>query len=500
MNGGYSEGKNEQISAAGITYNTLGTMQRNNRYYKTPSTNHNFGAQLTYNEPIADRNYLQLSYCYNYSYSKNDRMAFVYDSNAYRDLTESIAQNRYDVDAILKFMEEAGYEMRDTAKLCQFSEYRNHNQTISLQLRRVRVNYNFSLGVDAYPQRTVLNYHYMGKEYPEVSRTVFNVAPRANLRWNFDKHTNLRLRYQGYTSQPSMTNLLDITDDSNPLYITKGNPNLKPSFSHRVNLNFNSYKPEPQRGMWVWGNFNTTSNSISNKTTYDPVTGVRTTMPMNINGNWNIGGGGGMNSGIGEKKLFNAGGHFGFGYSRNVGFYNNATAGTDDDQNIKSITGNTWANGGLSTSFHNEWLYAELKGDLNYGHVRNNVNTQGNQDTYNYSYGAQAQWTLPFGMQITSDIRMNSRRGYAQENMNTDELLWNASVSHSFLQGKALTLKAEIFDILHRQTNISRSVDAFSRRDSRNNTIYQYAMFSAIYRFSIYGGRNTMGTDKERRD
>ena len=44
------------------------------------------------------------------------------------------------------------------------------------------------------------------------------------------------------------------------------------------------------------------------------------------------------------------------------------------------------------------------------------------------------------------------------------------------------------------------TVDAFSRRDSRNNTIYQYAMFSAIYRFSIYGGKNTMGTDKERKD
>lgn len=56
------------------------------------------------------------------------------------------------------------------------------------------------------------------------------------------------------------------------------------------------------------------------------------------------------------------------------------------------------------------------------------------------------------------------------------------------------------FDILHQQTNISRSVNAFSRSDSRNNTIYQYAMFSAILRFSIYGGRNTMGTDKEKRE
>lgn len=131
---------------------------------------------------------------------------------------------------------------------------------------------------------------------------------------------------------------------------------------------------------------------------------------------------------------------------------------------------------------------------------RNNVNSNGNQDTYNFSYGGHFQYNAPWGTQISTDMRMSSRRGYSQASMNTNELLWNASISHSILQGKALTLKAEIFDILHQQTNISRAVDAFSRRDSRNNTIYQYAMFSAIYRFSIYGGKNTMGTDKERKD
>ena len=339
----------------------------------------------------------------------------------------------------------------------------------------------------------------MGKVFPEVSRSVFNIAPRANLRWNFDKHTNLRIRYQGRTAQPSMTNLLDITDDSNPLYITKGNPGLKPSFSHSVNLNYNMYKPEPQFGMWVWGNFNTTSNSISNKTTYNPVTGVSTTMPMNINGSWNAGGGGGMNTALGAKKYFNIGCHFGTGYRRNVGFYNNRASDADSNEDIKSITGNTWANGGLSSSFRNDWLYVELKGDLNWGHVRNNVNKNSNQDTYNFSYGSNIQWTMPWGGQLASDIRMSSRRGYSQANMNTNELLWNASFSQSFLQGKALTLKAEVFDILHQQTNISRQVSAFSRSDSRNNTIYQYAMISAIYRFSIYGGKNTMGTDKERK-
>ncbi len=498
LNGWYSESTNQNISAANITYNSLGTMRRNNRYYKTPSMNGNVSAQLTYNEPIADRTYLQFSYRYNYSYNKNDRQAFVYDSEAYRDLSESIQANRYDIGAVLRFMEEASYMMRDTLELSQFSEYRNFNQTISAQFRRVRDNYNVSIGVDAYPQRSILNYRYMGKEYPEVKRSVFNISPRANLRWNFDKQTNLRLRYQGRTSQPSMTNLLDIKDDSNPLYISKGNPNLKPAFSHQVNFNFNSYKPEPQRGIWVWANFNATQNSISNKTTYDPVTGVRTTMPMNINGNWNTGGGAGMNTGIGPKKLFNAGINGGMGYNHNVGFYNNVAEGSTDNQDIKSVTGNMWVNGGTNFSFRNDWWFAEIRGDINYGHIRSNVNPQGNQDTYNFSYGGQIQYTAPFGLQIATDIRMASRRGYSLASMNTNELLWNASASYSFLQGKALTLKAEVFDILHQQTNISRQVDAFSRRDSRNNAIYQYAMFSAIFRFSIYGGKNTMGTDKEK--
>lgn len=500
VTGGYNEGESKQVSAANITYNSLGTTQRNNRYYNTPSLNGNIAGQVTYNEPIFDRTYLQFTYRYQYSYSRNDRRAYVYDSDAYQSLADALDNNRYNVDAILRFMESQHYELRDTVALSQFSEYRNYNQTISAQFQRVRENYNFSIGADAYPQHTVLNYRYMGKDYPEVKRSVFNMAPRANLRWIFNKHTNLRFRYQGRTSQPSMTNLLDIKDDSNPLNISKGNPGLKPSFSNNINLNFNTYAPEPQRGIWAWGFFNTTSNSISNKTTYDPETGVRTTMPMNINGNWNTGMGAGMNSGIGAKKRFNAGGYFGYGYNHNVGFYNNAKSSEEDNQDIKSITGNTWANGGLSTSYRTDKINVELKGDINWGHVTNNVNTQGNQDTFNFSYGGQIQYTMPWGTQIATDIRMSSRRGYSLAEMNTNELLWNASLSHSFLKGKALTLKAEMFDILHQQTNISRNITAFSRSDSRNNTIYQYGLISAIFRFSIYGGRNAMGTDKERRN
>ena len=115
------------------------------------------------------------------------------------------------------------------------------------------------------------------------------------------------------------------------------------------------------------------------------------------------------------------------------------------------------------------------------------------RESYNFSIGVDA-----FPQTTILNYKYMGKE-YPVASMNTNELLWNASISHSFLQGKALTIKAEVFDILHQQTNISRQVNAFSRTDSRNNAIYQYALLSAIFRFSVYGGKNTMGTDEEKK-
>jgi len=500
--GNYSDGRSKQLSAADITYNNMGTDQQNNRYYETPSRNFGLLGQMTYSEPIADRTYLQLSYTYDYSYSKNDRRAYIYDSDAYQTLSQSMEQHRYDIPAVLRYMEEMKYVLNGSDsianRLSQFSEYRNYNQTASLSFRRVRENYNFSIGLDFLPQRTTLNYKYMGQEYPEITRNVFNVAPRVNLRWNFDKQTNLHVRYNGRTRQPSMTNLLDITDDSNPLVITKGNPGLKPSFSHNIFANFNSYKAEQQRGIYSWLWFNATRNSIDNKTTYDNATGVRTTMPMNINGNWNGGGGVGFNTGLGKQKLFNIGLDLGGDYTRHVGFYNNDFEGGDAD--LKSITKSINLNTGLDLSYRKDQLSVMLNGRLDYTHSKNDLNPMGNMNTYDFSYGAELEWTAPWGTSLSTDIGMSSRRGYSSSEMNTNELLWNAQVSHSFLRGRALTIMLEVNDILGQQTNISRTIDALMRTDSRHNAIYQYGMLRVVYRFNILGGKNNLKAEKKDHD
>ena len=96
--------------------------------------------------------------------------------------------------------------------------------------------------------------------------------------------------------------------------------------------------------------------------------------------------------------------------------------------------------------------------------------------------------TAPWGTQLSTGLNMNSRRGYNDSSMNTNELIWNAQVSQSFLKGNALTLSLQLYDILHQQSTFSRTVDAMRRSDTEYNAITNYAMLHVIYRLNIFSG------------
>ena len=488
-----------QLSAANIKYQNTGTETTNNRYYTTPGRNRSFGVQLTYSEPIADRTYLQFSYRYDYSYSKSDRQAFVLDPTAYTDLAEALNRYRYDILGAVDYLLQHGNaihgsdESDEANRLSQYSEYNNYNHTAGISFRKVSDLYNFSAGIELLPQRSVLDYKYMGTQYPTVTRNVFNFAPNVDFRYNFTQQTNLRFNYRGRTSQPSMTNLLDITDDSNPLYITKGNPGLKPSFSHNINFNFNTFALEHQRSIFAWGGANMTRNSISNRTSYDETTGVRTTKPENINGNWSANIGGGFNTSLDSNNYFSINNFTSLNYSHNVSYLDPLQYTQD-----KSKTNTTSVSENLGFEFRKDWFEAGINGSFTYNNSRNSVLTTGNMETWNFSYGAELSLIFDNGFSFSTDISESSRRGYSSSSMNTNELLWNAQASKSFLRGNALTVSLSWNDILRKRSNISRTIDAYQQSDSRYNAIYSYGMLRVIYKLNIFGGKNANGTENAR--
>lgn len=481
----YSEGMSKSFSNDQVKYYTAinGTLTpdvENNRYAVTPTKNWDYSIRLTYSEPIMRRTYLQFSYQYQYKYSKSDRGTYDLGGNGW-DFMNVVPVYR-GWDRYLSLMGDTPLDPYKSESLSQFSEYKNYIHTAEVMLRVVRDAYNLNLGMQVVPQKSRLDYRYQNIN-TQTERTVTNWSPTADFRWKISNVSQMRFNYRANTSQPSMTDLLDIRDDSNPLNIREGNPGLKPSFTQNMRFQYNNYWQNHQRSLMVNANFSTTANSISNKVTYDQKTGVNTTRPENINGNWNAFAMVMFNTSIDSAGYFNVNTFTTLRYAHNVGY---VSLSQQDSQ--ESVTRSTTYGERLSASYRNSWFELELNGSVDYMHARSQLQSNNDLDTWTFSYGGSVMVTAPWGTQLSTNMNMNSRRGYNDASMNTNELIWNAQVSQSFLRGNALTLSLQFYDILKEQSTFSRAISAMQRTDTEYNAITSYAMLHVIYRLNLFGG------------
>jgi len=452
-----------------------------NRYNTTPTKSWNYSITATYSEPIFKAVFLQLSYKFTYKYNKSTRSTYDF-SNLGEDFFSGVTNEYRGWDNYLSKLRDPLSSYLDE-DLSRYSEYRNYIHEIQLMLRMIREKYNFNVGFMVQPQQTNFKQNYQGLSVDTV-RNVVNVSPTLDFRYRFSKQSNLRINYRGTTSQPSMTDLLAIRDDSDPLNITEGNPGLKPSFTNSFRLFYNTYIQNHQRAVMTFINYTNTRNSISNMVTYDDLTGGRTTRPENINGNWNIDGAFMFNTAIDSTGYWSVNTFTNLRYNNYVGYLS-----LDGKDSQKNTTRTTSVGERLSGSFRNDWLDVTLDGSLDYTHTRNLLQSQNNLNTWQFAYGGTVSLYLPWGMSLSTDMHENSRRGYNDASMNTNELVWNAQLSQSFLRGKALTVSLQYYDILHNQSNFSRTINAMQRSDTQYNSINSYAMLHVIYRLNIFGGK-----------
>ena len=449
-----------------------------NRYNLTPSKDYSYAGQLTYSEPLWKATFLQFSYKFTYSYSKSDRSTYDFSKYAMSGDHEYRGWDSY----LNPF---AGHlnDYRDD-DLSRFSEYRNYNHDIQVMMRFIRQKYNLNFGVMVQPQQSKYIQDYQGVHVDTV-RNVVNVSPTLDFRYRFSKMSNLRINYRGTTSQPSISQLLDITDNSDPLNISMGNPGLKPSFTQNFRLFYNNFVQNHNKGIMTFVNFSTTNNSISNKVTYDETTGGRITRPENINGNWNAMGAFMFNCSIDSAGVWNINTGAHANYNNYVSYLSLDKKSDSQKNTTRSIT---WRQN-LSLSYRNDWAEFSLDGTLTYNKAKNKLQPTSNLETWQFSYGPSMTLTAPWGTSLNTSLSINSRRGYNDSSMNTDEFVWNAQLSQSFLKGKPLTIMLQFYDILRQQSTFSRAISATSRTDTEYNAINSYAMLHVIYRLNLFGGK-----------
>lgn len=472
----FGDNENDSYSENLTKYFSTNTTSPLHRYNTSPSDNQSYSVRLQYSEPIAKQTYLQFSYQFQYSQNKSDRRAY-----AIYELAPDWTIGQPLPDGLLGDKDNNGVDDYLDAKASQYAEYKNYNHSAQVTLRFNREDWMLSAGLNFQPQRSVMSYEKNGYAI-DTARNVFNFSPNVDFRYSFSKQSQLRFQYRGRSSQPSMTNLLPITDDSNPLNITMGNPGLKPSFNHNVTLFFNDFNFEHQRSISTNLMYSTTQNSISSIRRYNAETGAWTVQPENINGNWNIGGMFGFNTALKNQK-FTIGSYTNANYMNNVGYL---TIGQADPQ--KNTTTNLVLGENIMGAYRNDWLEIGIQGGINYNIEKDKLNPINNQETTMFSYGGNVQVIAPWQMVISTNIVNQGRRGYADESMNKDELVWNAQVAQTFLKGAA-TISLEFYDILKQQSNITRSMTASGRSVYQYNGINSYAMVHFTYRLNIFGSK-----------
>ena len=457
-----------------------------NRLNVSPTDNSSWSGRVMWSEPIdSGRGNLQLSYQIQVNNRNQNRETYVFWGDDFENWYES-------------WQLPDNLEPYRNDRLSRSATNVSRNHTLTLQFRYNFVNSNINIGVNFMPQYTGMdNFQYMGTVIGDTSRVVYNWSPSINYRYRFDRQKSIQFTLRTNTSQPSMEDMMDITDDSNPLNIRKGNPGLLPTLRNTAEANYQNYITETQKTINLRISLENSLRNVTQKTDYDPTTGVSVTQPINMDGfwtNWSASTNLTYNQTIPNTKWrYNASANGSYRHQESymrtgsIGQYNPG-AGTGGTA-VLSSTNTISAGENASVTYRNQWLEVTANGRFTYNHSENNQRQNQNMDTYTFSYGGRANARLPWrNLNLGTDLTMQSRRGYSGS-YNRNDLIWNANASFSFLKGNAGTLQIQYYDILNDESNVTRSVSTTGRTDTKNNSIHSYIMVHFILRANVFGTR-----------
>ena len=463
LSGGLSNQKNEGYNWSETYFRRSGiatdSISRIDQIFDQKDKGHNWRGYVSYVEPIGHNNFLQLTYSYRKSYSESDKNT-------------------------LKMDEFGEYTVIDTASTRKM-ENNFINQQIGLNFKSVREKYNYTIGVAFQPSQSD-SWDIRPDTSVLTKNSVFNFAPVAQFNYIWDKRTNLRVDYNGSTNQPTTSQLSSARDESNPMNITYGNPDLKPAFENKFRVRYRKFNPEQASAFMVSGNFEFSTNDIVSYSFTDDL-GKQTRTYKNVNGNWKTNIRMMFNRPLRNKK-FSINSMSYVSYSEDNGYVNG----------YKNTVKTTGFSENLGVEYRSDLFDFGMRGNFRVSNTDNTLSGQENRTVYNYGGTANTTVYLPYDFTVESDVNYSANSGYTS-GYKQNEWLWNASLSKQLFKAKNGTIRLKIYDILQQRSNISQSADSRSYKETITNTINSYFMVNFVYRFQIFKGGASRG-DMEQRD
>ena len=412
-----------------------------NQFYTTTSSTKNYGTTISYAEPISKFAQLEFAYNRTYTQTESDRKTLAYDKNT-RDFTALVPN--------------LSNNFRNT--------YTADRGTLSYRLTKEKFNFTVGNGF----QWGNLN---------SINRTTGNVIiqdyvnlfPTANFNYSFSKTQNLRFNYSGRTNQPSVTQLQPVIDNSDPLNIRTGNPNLNQRFTNNIRLFYNSFNILTQKIFFATINATFVSNDIQNSVTVLN-NGVQITQPVNLSGTYNILGF--VNYGFPLRKP-KSNLNFGLNFNRNqsqslVNGLSNFSRNTTLGQTI------SW-----SSNLKEKWDF-NLTSSTTYNIASYTLQPEQNANYFSQMVSTELTRYTKSGWIFSMDLDYTYNGGRT-EGFNTSIPLLNASIAKQVFKDKAGEFKFYVFDLFSQNQSVSRSVASNYIQDMQTRVLTNYFTFSFTY-------------------
>ena len=455
LNHGYRKGTQHGYTLSSIDYyqlqNAAGgdSLYYQNQYRRTPQSSMNDEAHIAYTHAFNKKNRLQLSYGLEREYEKLDGATY--------DLSPFEA----DQPALGVLPEGYGEGEIDSLRTRSHSRTLRHN--VSLNYNYTSETWGIVASVGMSPQRRSIEQATGEHRADTVARSI---EWRSQLSLSYQQEGSyFVLSYNGNTSQPGLEDMVSPTDYSSPLYIRRSNPHLRPSYRHSVYAVFSNF----QEGISTSLSWNQTFNSVTRATLYNKETGGRETMPVNINGNWNLMGNGSYDKRVKQFHfMLRASG----GYNRNV----------SQNVNRRSVTGATSLSSNIRLAYLPAWGNIDLTGEWSFYQSKNSLQGR-NTYTRNYTCGVESSVNLPLHFIVSTDAGYTFRSGTGMNGADNNELLWNLKVSWKFLKEKRGELSVYWADILSQRKSFMRYASATAFSERYEEQLRGYVLFSFAYRF-----------------
>lgn len=441
-----------------------------NRYYKNyPQFHSNIGTQANYSLIINRGLSFDFGYAFEHRYGHETSSLFnIAEDAAGSGLIDGKLPSA--IQYLTGFDRDNSYISRETTDrhkvYASISIWQNYNKS-----ERFWMQYRFPLYID----RQRLHY-----TRGDINKTLTRTSAVMDFGNMFIQTGNdnkgFWLNWNLKSLKPDMVSMVDFTDATNPLFIRKGNPDLKNALKFSADMSYKfSFGHKLRNQLMLGAQFDLTDNALSYGYTYDSATGIRTGSYHNVKGN--LGGNGEI------RYTFDANGFRLFNRLQGGRRTNVDLVGYDSP----SLTRSKVYDLNFSDEMHFSYSFGNNRVSANFSGTNNryssNLTDFTKQNTWTFRTGVSMLYNLPANFQISTDFTVFNRRGYTDAALNSDNFIWNARLTYKALKGQLLMM-IDGYDMLHNLSNVSYTMNAQARTETMRTVLPRYFMFHLQWRLN----------------